>query len=216
MGIIPEEHIAEIREIFDAKLKDEVKIIVFSQEFECEYCKETRQLMKEVADLSDKISVEIYDFGKERDLAEKYGVDKIPAIVLLGKKDYGVRYFGLPSGYEFTTLIQDIIDVSEGATDLSSETKEKLMKIDKPVHIQVFVTPTCPYCPRAVRTAHQLAVESEWIRGDMIESIEFPHLAQKYAVMAVPKVVINEKTSFEGAMPEEYFVERIFHALYSD
>ncbi len=216
MGIIPEEHIAEIREIFDAKLKDEVKIIVFSQEFECEYCKETRQLMKEVADLSDKISVEIYDFGKERDLAEKYGVDKIPAIVLLGKKDYGVRYFGLPSGYEFTTLIQDIIDVSEGATDLSSEIKEKLMKINKPVHIQVFVTPTCPYCPRAVRTAHQLAVESEWIRGDMIESIEFPHLAQKYAVMAVPKVVINEKTSFEGAMPEEYFVERIFHALYSD
>jgi len=78
---------------------------------------------------------------------------------------------------------------------------------------QVFVTPTCPCCPLAIRTAHQLAIESNHVRADMIEISEFPYLAQRYAVMSVPKIVINEDYSFIGAQPAEYFVEQILMAL---
>ncbi len=95
---------------------------------------------------------------------------------------------------------------------MSSESKEKIGGIDKPVHIQVFATLTCPYCPAAVEMAHKLALESEYITSDMIESAEFPHLVNKYGVMGVPKVVINEEFGFEGALPESSFVDEVMKA----
>lgn len=196
-----------------AKLKDDVTLIVFTQELECEYCKETRELVEEIASLSDKIKFEVYNFALDKEKVKEYDIDKIPAIVLKGVKDYGVRFYGIPAGYEFTTLIEDIIDVSNGESGLLNQTKEKIKTIDKPVHIQVFVTPTCPYCPSAVRTAHKMAIESPFIKADMIEVIEFPHLAHKYGVMGVPKVVINDKISFEGALPEPHFLQHVLLAI---
>lgn len=195
------------------KLKDDVTLIVFTQELECEYCKETRELVEEIASLSDKIKFEVYNFALDKEKVKEYDIDKIPAIVLKGVKDYGVRFYGIPAGYEFTTLIEDIIDVSNGESGLLNQTKEKIKTIDKPVHIQVFVTPTCPYCPSAVRTAHKMAIESPFIKADMIEVIEFPHLAHKYGVMGVPKVVINDKISFEGALPEPHFLQHVLLAI---
>lgn len=134
-------------------------------------------------------------------------------ISIIGEKDYGVKFYGIPSGYEFTTLIQDILEVSKGETGLSEESKKEIAKIDKPLHIQVFVTPTCPYCPSAVHLAHQAAIENENIKADMIEAIEFPQLSQKYNVSGVPKTVINGKYEFVGAMPEEAFVQELKAAL---
>ncbi len=212
MGLLSEEDKKYLINEFN-KLEKEVKLIYFSQEIECTYCRETREILNELSSLSDKIKVEEHNFVTEKDIAETYGIDKIPAIVVMSDKDYGVRYFGIPAGYEFSSLVEDIIDVSRGTTDLSDETKKKLKTIDKPIHIQVFVTPTCPYCPSAVRTAHKLAIECDYIRGDMIESSEFPHLANKYGVYAVPKVVINENISFEGALPEKSYLEYVLSAL---
>lgn len=124
------------------KLTNPVKLIFFTQEFECPYCELTGQIVQEVAGLSDKISVTTYDFVANKDMAERYKVDKIPAIVVEGAKDYGIRFYGIPSGYEFMALIESIKDVSAGQTGLSPTTKEALAKLDKPVHIQVFTTPT--------------------------------------------------------------------------
>jgi len=202
-----------VKSKFEKELQGEVRIIYFTQDFECEYCVETGQLLKEVASLSGKLRMEVYDFTRDKEMAEKWSIDKIPATLLFGKREYGVRFFGVPSGYEFATLLEDIVDVSRGASRLSPTTKEALSNIHKPIHIQVFVTPTCPYCPRAVRIAHQMAIESEYITADMIEAIEFPQLANKYGVMAVPKVVINDKVSFEGALPEQQFLHYVLHAL---
>ena len=84
--------------------------------------------------------------------------------------------------------------------------------MDKPVHIQVFITPTCPYCSRAVQLAHKLALENDFIVADMIEAIEFPHLSNRYQVQAVPKADINEKVQFEGALPEPAFVDYVLAA----
>jgi len=203
-----------VRSRLEGKLEKPVTMNVFTQEFECQYCREMRELAGELQELADgKIKLNVYDFEKDAKLAEKWGVDKIPALLLHGEREYNVRFFGLPAGYEFITLIEDLIDVSKGYSRLSPAVRDRVSKIDKPVHIQVFVTPTCPYCPRAVRTAHQMAIENNLITADMVEVIEFPHLATKYDVMAVPKVVINDKVSFEGALPEPHFLEHVLKAL---
>ncbi|RLG06442.1 MAG: glutaredoxin, partial [Thaumarchaeota archaeon] len=94
---------------FSRDLANRVRLIVFTQEFECEYCREVRELMEELAELDERIRVEVYDFRANRKLAERLRVDKIPALLLFGEREYGVRFFGIPSGYEFTTLIEDII-----------------------------------------------------------------------------------------------------------
>lgn len=200
-----------------AALQNPVKIIVFTQEMECQYCNETRQIAEEVAALSDKISVEVYDFVADKEVAEHYNIDKIPATVIMrggdDPKDYGIRYFGIPSGYEFSSIIEDITMVSQGDSGLSDETKTLLKELVDPLHLQVFVTPTCPYCPGAVRLAHQLAMESDLVMGDMVEAIEFPHLSQKYRVQGVPRTVINENTHMEGMAPEHMLMAKVKEAL---
>ncbi len=211
MALLKDEVQNEARERFK-KLTGQVRLVNFTQKIECHYCEETRRLIEEVASLSPKISSQIYDFTLDKEKAQQYKIDKIPAIVVEGEKDYGIRFFGIPGGYEFNSFISAIYDVSRKATDLSIESKDKISKIDKPIHIQVFVTLTCPYCPAAVEMAHKLALESEYITSDMVESAEFPHLVSKYGVMGVPKVVINEEFGFEGALPETSFVEEVVKA----
>jgi glutaredoxin-like protein len=200
-----------IAEVFKG-LKDPVKLINFTQEQECQFCKETRQLLEELSALSGLVSLEVYDFQSDKQKAQAYGVDKIPATVVEGKKDYGVRYYGAPAGYEFAALLADLVNVSVGQTDLKPQTKEALSKIEKPVHLQVFVSPTCPYCPGAVILAHKFAIECDFITADMVETSEFPHLVQKYQVMGVPKIVVNEEFSVLGAVPEEKVLEEITKA----
>ncbi len=197
------------------ELERNVKLIFFTQDFECESCRQSHELLKELADLSDKLSLKVYDFKEDKEIVEKYRIDKIPALAVEGEKDYGIRYFGTPAGYEFAALLENILDVSRGTVELSEETTEELQEIDSLIHIQVFVTPTCPYCPRAVRTAHKLAQANDWIQADMVSATEFPHLANKYDVFSVPKVIINEGIEFEGALPERHFVQHILMAASS-
>jgi alkyl hydroperoxide reductase subunit AhpF len=106
------------------------------------YCRETRQLMEEITELSDKITLEEYDFVADKDVVKRYSIDKIPATVVEGDKDYGIRFFGIPAGYEFGTLIEDIIMISKGDSGLEPETRLALATLSEPVHLQVFVTPT--------------------------------------------------------------------------
>lgn len=212
MAILKDDVKSKLSRIFSQSLEGEVNIRYFTQEFECEFCKETRTLLEELVALSNRINLEVYDFVLEADKAKKLGVDKIPATIITGKQEYKIRYFGIPSGYEFTSLIEDIIDVSRGRSRLPSELLDKVKSISKPTHIQVFVTPTCPYCPKAVRIAHQLAIENLNITADMVEAVEFPHLANRYSVMAVPKTVINDRVEFVGALPEAQFVDYVLHA----
>ncbi len=213
MALIPEEHKAHLKEELQQNMKDEVRVIVFTQEIECQFCKEARQLAQEVGDLMpEKIKVEVYDFAKDVDKAKEFNVDKVPAIALVGKRDYGIRYYGIPYGYEFSNFVDTIMNVSKGATNLSEDTKKKLATVEKPVHIQVFVTLTCPYCPVAAGLADKFAIESDKVRADVVEVGEFPYLAQKYSVMGVPKIVINERTEIVGAVPEAQFVEHVLQA----
>ncbi|MEN2975324.1 MAG: thioredoxin family protein [Candidatus Caldarchaeales archaeon] len=213
MQLIGKEDREFLEKKFEKELEKDVRIILLTRKDDCEYCETARQLVEEVSSTSNKLNPEIYDVDRDREIASRWRIDKTPAILLFGEKEYGVRFFGLPSGYEFTTLIEDIIDVSRGTSRLSSRTKEVLKSIDKPIHIQVFVTPSCPYCPRVVRLAHQFAIENTMITGDMIESLEFQELAGRYNVLAVPKTVINDQVFFEGAVPEPLFLQQVLRVL---
>jgi glutaredoxin-like protein len=130
-------------------------------------------------------------------------------------RDTRIRFYGIPAGYEFMSLLEAIKMVSAGKADLQSETRAFLEQLTVPIHIQVFVTPTCPYCPRAVVLAHQLALSSERVRADMVEANEFPHLSIRYDVMGVPRTVINEDTFIEGAAPERMVLQKLQEALQS-
>jgi alkyl hydroperoxide reductase subunit AhpF len=99
--------------------------------------------------------------------------------------------------------------VGTGESGLSGATRKVLDDLAGPVHIQVFVTPTCPYCPGAVHLAHQMAFQSPLVRADMVEAVEFPDLAQKYGVMGVPRTVINDQVHVEGAVPEATLLPKI-------
>ena len=209
MSLIPEDKKELLKNDFKEKLVDPVKIVMFTQEFECRFCSDTRKLVQDLATLNDKITVEVHDFVADAEKAKEYGVTKIPAIVIIGKKDYGVRIYGIPYGYELQTLIEAIINVSRGKTDLSDNTKSILKEVKSLVHIQVFVTLTCPHCPVAAAVAHKLAIESDLVKADVIETSEFPDLAMKYNVIGVPKIVINEKIEFVGAFNEDLFAEHV-------
>lgn len=209
MSLIPDDKKEQFRNELKEKMGDAVKIVMFTQEVECRFCADTRQLTQEFAGLNEKITAEIHDFVADAAKAKEYGVTKIPALAVIGKRDYGVRIYGIPYGYELQTLKEAVINVSRGKTDLSDKTKTILADVKAPVHIQVFVTLTCPHCAMAAAVAHKLAIESSMISADVIDSNEFPTLAQKYAVIGVPKIIINEKVEFMGAFSEDLFAEHV-------
>jgi glutaredoxin-like protein len=209
MSSIPEEKKNMIIKDFEKRVKNPVKIIMFTQEVECKFCADTRKLVEEIGALNKKISVQVYDFVADSQKAKKYDITRIPAIAIIGKQDYGIRIYGIPYGYELSTLIEAIVNVSRGTTNLSSKTKSILTEVKNSVHIQVFVSLTCPHCPIAAGVAHKLAIESDFVTADVIDSGEFPDLAQKYAVMGVPKIIINEKIEFVGAFNEDLFAEHV-------
>jgi len=138
--------VKQIEDAF-APMKEAVHILYFGQKDNCMYCKDTQQLIEEVVEISDKLSLDIYDLDDDADVAAKFNVDKAPGIVIAAKdgdtiSDYGIRYAGIPSGHEFTSFIQDILLVAGRDSGLSQETRDFLGQLTEPVLLQVFVTPT--------------------------------------------------------------------------
>ncbi len=218
MALLSNEIAEQVKQAL-ADLGGPVRLVMFtngfeeSAEFECGYCAETQQLVEEVAELSDQLTAEVYDFVADAGKAEELGVDKIPAIAVVGEEDRGVRFYGIPSGYEFASLMSAIRTAAAGEAELSEETIATLADVSEPVHIQVFVTPTCPYCAGSVVLAHSLAIASPMVQADMVEATEFPDLAMKYQVMGVPRTVINDKVHIEGAAPEPMVLGKLLEAL---
>ena len=189
-------------------MKDKVKILFFKGDTpECELCDQIEQLLKELSEIDNRIEYSILDYEKD---GSKYNVNSAPVILFKNKPN--IRFLGIPSGYEFSAFLEDIIHVSRNEVHLDLATAKKIAKINKNINIKVFVTPTCPYCPQAVHTAHMFAFVNPKIKSEMVEALEYRELATKHNVMAVPKVVINDKVEFEGAVPENVFLDFILKA----
>jgi len=218
--LLKEQDVQYIKELFDRDLVDPVELVLFLESegsdkvtaANSQYFQYTEEIIKEVSEISDKIKLTVYKDDKEKE--KEYVVKEISALFIQGKNvDKNVVFYGIPSGHEFSSLLEDIVNVSQGTTRLSPASKEIVQNIKVPIEILVFITPTCPHCPKAVKTAHQLAMENKLIKAAMIEANEFPELSKKYNVYAVPKVVINEKVQFEGALPEDIFLNKVLSAV---
>jgi alkyl hydroperoxide reductase subunit AhpF len=142
MALISDEVVTQLKQEF-AALKEPVRLAVFSQALADPESEQVKRLVEELGQVDPKIAVEAYNFVLDKEKAESMGIKRIPAIAILGQeKDYGIRMYGLPSGYEFGTLVQAIVDVSSGDSGLSPETRAALKEVTTPVHLQVFSTPT--------------------------------------------------------------------------
>jgi alkyl hydroperoxide reductase subunit AhpF len=146
MNLLSDELANQVKEVFSG-LENQVAILYFSTEGDCETCEETRQLLDDVCELSDKFSLTVYDIEKDADIARQYHVDKVPGIVIAAKDgdqvtDYGIRFAGIPSGIEFTSLVNDLVLVSSRNSDLGEATRSFLGSLTQPVLLQVFTTPT--------------------------------------------------------------------------
>ena len=191
-----------------------MRLLFFTQSIGCETCLQTRQVIDELPPLSSKISVEEVNFVLDTQRAEQFGIDRVPAIALIGQDEAGIerdshiRFLGTPSGYEFISLIRAILLVGGGESMLSEASRDKLAAIDRPIDIRVFSTPTCPHCPKAVMLAHEIAWANGNVTAYAVEATEYPDLARRYHVTGVPKTIVNDQVEILGAVPEETFIEQ--------
>jgi len=192
-----------------AGLTHDVTLLFFTQTIAApETVLIARQVVDEVAGLSDRISVEEVNLVLDKEKSDQFGIDRIPAIVLLRDgADTRMRFLGAPAGYEFSSLVESILLAGTDDSGLTEESKRLIAeKATEALDIKVFVTPTCPHCPRAVTLAHRMAVESPNISATCVEASEFHDLSRKYRVTGVPKTVSSSGAEILGALPEDQFV----------
>ena len=210
MALFDENTTKQLTEIL-SMMKDEIQLLYFTQEIECPTCKDGHSFISEIAALNSKIKLSTYTLVKDHVMAEKYRIDKIPAIAVLDKdgNDTRVRFFGIPAGYEINSFLGSILETSSQITKIPQDIQERIDSIKHDVHIQVFVSLGCPHCPDAVSAAHLIAMQNSHVRADMVETSTFPHLAVKYNVSGVPKAVFNEKAELLGSQPVIAFLDVI-------
>jgi glutaredoxin-like protein len=198
-----------------AALQRPVTILFFTQTIgapETVYL--TKRVLDEVVGLSDRLTLEEVNLVLDRERAAQYGIEHIPAIVLLKDgEDTRIRFLGAPAGYEFMSLVEAVILAGTDDSGLSANTRTLVAEhVTGPLDIKVFVTPTCPHCPRAVTLAHRLAAEHPLIQATCVEATEFMDLSRRFNVTGVPKTVVNESIEILGALPEDQFVRTIVGA----
>lgn len=216
-----------IRQKFAAELLGPVKIDYFTERdialtvpgrAPCAYCKPTREMLQELAALSDLISLRVHIFEEAAADRAKFGIERIPGIVLRGPSIDGpaFKFYGMPGGTEFPAFLEAIVDISRGEVLLSEQSFREFAKVHDEINVRVFVTPTCGYCPQMMRAAYQLSLANPKVRAEVIEVNEFPDLADRYQVRAVPLTVIADKVAIPGAMHPDALVEAVVKASGSE
>ena len=190
-----------------------VTILFFTQVIDCDPCDETREILREITALSDRVTVDEVSLSLDTDRATQYGIDRVPGLVLLvgdAKTDTRIRFLGAPEGWDFLALVDAILAVSGGSPQtLSARTLERLESVRSPMSLHVFVTATCPHCPRAVALANRMALHNPHITSTTVQATAFYDLARKYRVSGVPKTVVSNGNEILGALPESEFVDEV-------
>lgn len=184
------------------------KLLVPGRE-ECATCEDTGKILEELASLSDKITLTVRELKDAPDEAAKLKVDKVPGIVVRGPVNRPLRFFGAPAGNEFPNFVETLVAASKQTVTLAPEAAKRLKRLKDRVSIEVYVTPTCPYCPQMVRSAFRLALASAHVEAAAIEINEFPRLGQQLGIQGVPVTVLNNETSIVGALDEDDLVDAV-------
>lgn len=213
MRIIPDEYVDEVKGILGG-LRDDVRVLLFTQRYKCAGCREAEFLLQDLLELSSKIVLEKYVYEDARSMFNEYNVTYVPTIIVISSHTGGMaRFLGVPLGYEFSSLLEDLLHASTGESNLPKSVVRAVGEVNVNVDVKVFVTLTCPYCPMAVSVAHSFSLINPKIKSEMIDASLFPNLALKYSVSAVPKTIINDFIEIVGAYPPEALLQKIVEAV---
>jgi len=200
----------ELEKKFQREFQNEISLYVFVGPDNREYCNFTVQLCEELSELDGRINLTVYQNSDEK--ATRLGIIRTPTVLVGWDQGYKVKYTGAPAGQEAGGFIETISLISRRDSGLQRDSKTKLQNIDRDVSIQVYVTPTCPHCPRAVLLAHQIAIEAKGrIESECVEASENMDLARQFKVSSVPQQVINgDMDSISiGIQPEAKFIDDV-------
>ncbi len=187
-------------------LKNDIQLILFLQEAGCNHCRDLRFLVEKLASITHKVKAETYNFAVDKEIVNQYKIKRVPAVALIGEKDYGIRYYSAPEGQELYNFLDDIVEVSRGKENLSEESMERLKVLKSPVNLEYFISPTCPYTWPGGKTLLRLAMASDLLSLDIINVTDFRDVAEKYNVRGIPMTVVNGKGEFYGSLSEKDFV----------
>ena len=215
MAVLDKSNLDSLTTKFESHLNSTVSLQLFTQTNSgliipnrtCDTCITTQKILTEISNISNKINLEIIDFYNNDNPSTELIIDRIPAIVI-GQSGRAI-FYGMPSGYEFSTLINSIINSSLDSQNLNKDLIEKLEVIQNPIHIKVFVTPSCKYCPKIAELSLSLALQFDTIKTEIIEIQEYPDLADNYGISSVPFTVINDKIQLDGQISSDTLVEAI-------
>lgn len=208
MALLTDENKKQLREFFKG-LERDTYVILFNRH-DAPAGEDTAALLSEMAELSDKLHVEVKDLDADAELAKAYNVKLAPGYVLLNdKREFTrIRFNGVPLGHEINSFLSALIEVGGKSQPMPPDMLERVKKIDKPVDIKVFVTLSCPHCPGAVQKAHALALANPNIQAEMVEAQSFPEMSQEFGVGAVPHTVFNGSETIIGNYPFEDFIQK--------
>ncbi|MDX2007883.1 MAG: thioredoxin family protein [Meiothermus sp.] len=219
--MLPEQIQQQVREAL-SELTQEVEVVVFKGglistvgEGEVGLQDEALALLREVAELSDRVTVEERSLLTDPE-AQALGLTHAPTLLFRekGSSRSNIRFLGLPSGYEFATLIETLVMLGTGRSDLGERSRAELEGLSEPVRMQSFVTPTCPYCPRAVLAAYKLAFHNPQVIAEGVEASEFPRLSGQFRISGVPDTIISGRRQERvlGGQPDRVFLEAVLKA----
>lgn len=162
---------------------------------------ELRDLILDIADLDERVSAEIYNKGENLEVENKINADKYPVVALLDsdKKYSGVKFHGVPGGHELNSFILAIYNIGSAGQQISEDTLNNIKKIDKDINIKVCVSLSCHLCPDVVVSSQRIAIENEKVEAEMIDISNFKEIKDKFKVMSVPAIIVNDEKIYFGA-----------------
>ncbi len=212
MAILSDSDAAEVTKIFGALVRD-VHVKVYTQKLECPTCTDTETILRELDGLSERLKVSFLNPQTDSEEASRDGVERVPALIVTDATHCRVKFYGTPSGYEFSSLLTTIIDTGGSEEPLTEGTIQFLSDLDTDILMQVFVTPTCPHCPGAAVLASRMARYSSRVRSEVIEANEFPELSRKFRVQGVPRTIVNGIFYVEGSISETMMTDALKKGL---
>lgn len=183
-----------------ARLEKEVTLVSIVDESNSKSI-ELRDLVLDIADLDERVCVEIYNKGENREIENKINADKYPVVALLNnEKEYsGVKFHGVPGGHELNSFILAIYNLGSAGQQISEETLNNIKAIDKKMNIKVCVSLSCHLCPDVVVASQRIAIENKNVEAEMIDISGFKEIKDKFKVMSVPAIIINNEKIYFGA-----------------
>lgn len=162
---------------------------------------ELRDLILDIADLDERVSAEIYSKGENIEIENEIHADKYPVVALLdnNKKYSGVKFHGVPGGHELNSFILAIYNLGSAGQQISEDTLNNIKKIDKDINIKVCVSLSCHLCPDVVVSSQRIAIENEKVEAEMIDISNFKEIKDKFKVMSVPAIIVNDEQIYFGA-----------------